>query len=176
MRLVNLISIAPGLGAFGVVILWGVLALNNPSPLYVMLFGIAVVALAPTGFEFCRSALGSGDDGHRLFSSSYRVYIFDIVILLLAICLTAATVNYQRSSSLLCDGRLSGGFPVAFICDASGESPLSSVGKIDRADVDSIELLGSFADVLFYMLILSIARLAVRRLSAVAGHPPVQVS
>ena len=147
-----------------------VLAVNNPFPLYAALFGIAAAILAPIGFELCRFAFSSGDKEYLFFSHGYRGYIFDMMSMLLAICITVATVNYQHSSGLLCDGRLSAGFPVAFICDASGESPLSSVGKIDWADLDSINLLGSFIDILFYMTLLWIARLAVHRFSHVVSH------
>ena len=83
--------------------------------------------------------------------------------MVLAIFLTVGTINYQHPSDPLCNGRLSAGFPVAFICDASGESPLSSVGKIDWADINSINPLGSLVDILFYMLLLSIALLVVGR-------------
>ncbi len=171
MRLANVTAVVPGLWLWGVVIILGILTLNNPSPLLVAIFGLAAIALVPTGFELCRFALSSGDNEHRFFSGGYRTYICDIVIVLLAICLTVATVHFQRSSSLICDGRLSAGFPAPFICDASGESPLSSVGKIGAADLDSINLLGSFVDVLFYMFLLSVARLAVSRLVGTVRHP-----
>ncbi len=171
MKPARLAAILPGLWFLGIVVVLGILAFNSPSPLFIALFGLAAVALAPTGFELCRFALSSGDNGHRFFSGGYRTYLFDIVIMLLAICLTAATAHIQHSSRLLCDGRLSAGFPVAFVCDASGESPLSSVGKIDAADLDSINLLGSFVDVLFYVSLLSVARLALSRLSVPARRP-----
>ncbi len=170
MRLINVIALASGLGVFAIVIVLGILTANNSSLLSVALFGLAAAALAPTGCEFCRFAFSSGDKEYRFFSRGYRGYIFDIVSMLLAICLTVATVNYQYSSGLLCDGRLSAGFPAAFICDASGESSLSSVGKIDWADLDSISLVGSFMDILFYMTLLWIARLAVHRSSNVVSQ------
>lgn len=171
MKPANLIVIVPGLWFLGVVVLVGMLALNEPSPLLIALFALAMVALAPTGFALCRFALSSGDNEHRFFSGGYRTWVFDIVTMLLAICLTVATVHFQHSSGLFCNGRLSAGLPAPFICDASGESPLSSVGKIDAADVDSINLLGSFVDVLFYLSLLSAARLAVSRMSVPARHP-----
>jgi hypothetical protein len=165
MRPAYAIAIVPATWLLGIVILLGILALNNPSPSLVAIFSLATGALVPTGFELCRFAVGSGENEHRFFSSGYRTYIFDIVIMLLAICLTVGTVTFHHSSQLVCNGRLGAGFPMAFICDASGESPLSSVGKIDGADVDSINLLGSFVDTLFYLSLLSAARLAVRHLS-----------
>ncbi len=164
------LAIVPGLWLLGVVIMLGILIVNNPSAFSVTLFGLAALALVPTGFELCRYAFSSGDYEHRFFSGGYRSWILYLVIMLLAICLTVATVRFQHSSGLFCNGRLSAGFPAPFICDASGESPLSSVGKIDAADVDSINLLGSFVDILFYVSLLSVARLAVGRLSVPARH------
>ena len=171
MRPAHAIAIVPGLWLLGVVIALGILTLNNPSPLLVAILSIATAALVPTGFELCRLAIGSRKNEHRFFAGGYRTYILDIMIMLLAVCLTAGTVTLQHSSRLLCNGRLSAGFPAAFICDASGESPLSSVGKIDGADVDSISLPGSFVDVLFYVSLLSVARLAVSRPSFPARRP-----
>jgi len=170
MRLLSIIALVAGLGAFAVVIVLATLTVNHQAPLYVALFGIAAALLAPTGFEFCRYAFSSGNKEHRFFSRGYRGYIFDMVNMLLAICLVVATVNYQRPSDPFCGGLLSAGFPVAFICDASGESPLSSVGKIEWADVDSINLPGSFVDLLFYMVLLWITWLVIRRLSHVVGQ------
>jgi hypothetical protein len=170
MRLKHVFGFASGLGVFAIVILLVILAVNNPSPSFVALFGIAAVILAPIGFELCRFAFSSPDKEYRFFLQGFRGYIFDMVSMLLAICITVATVNYQHSSDLLCGGRLSAGFPVAFICDASGESPLSSVGKIDWADLDNINLPGSFIDILFYMTVLWIARLSVHRFSHVVSQ------
>lgn len=107
---------------------------------------------------------------YRFFPPGYRGCIFSVVIMLLAICLTVGTVKYQHPSGLFCQGKLSAGFPVAFICDASGESPLSSVGKIDWADLDSINLPGSFIDILFYMTLLYLARLAIHRFSHIGSQ------
>jgi hypothetical protein len=171
MRFAGVIAIALGLSIFGLVVLLGVLTVNNPSPFWVALFGLSIAALVPTAFALCRFAAGSGDDERRFFSGGHRTHLFDIVTMLLAICLTAATVNVQHPSRLLCGGRLSAGFPAPLICDASGESPLSSVGKIDWADLDSINLPGAFADILLYMSVLSVVRLAVSRLSAPARRP-----
>ena len=102
---------------------------------------------------------------YRLFPHGSLGCIFGVMSIALAICLTVATVNYQPPSDTFCRGRLSAGFPAAFICDASGESPLSSVGKIDWADLDSVSFPGSFLDILFYMALLWIAWLAIRGFS-----------
>ncbi len=53
---------------------------------------------------------------------------FSVIGALMALGLTLATVRHQRPSSAFCGGRLSAGFQAAFVCDATGESPLSSVG------------------------------------------------
>ncbi len=85
---------------------------------------------------------------------SLPTWLLASLLVLLSICLTAATVSYQHADLTLCRGLLGAGFPLPFVCDASGESPLSSVGRIDWADLDSINLPGTLIDVLFYSLIL----------------------
>ncbi len=171
MRRGYALGMVPGLWLLGIVTILGILTVTSPSAFSLALFGLAALALVPTGFELCRFALSPADNGHRFFSGGFRTWIFDLTIMLLAICLTAATVRFQHSSGLFCNGRLSAGFPAPFICDASGESPLSSVGKIDAADVDSINLLGSFVDVLFYLCLLSAVRLAASHLLVPARRP-----
>src|SRR5512134_2791699 len=56
----------------------------------------------------------------------------------LGLCLTLGTVLYQRDPTPTCGGGLSAGFPLPFICDDSGGSPISSWGKIDLADIANI--------------------------------------
>jgi hypothetical protein len=75
--------------------------------------------------------------------------------MLVPACLVAASGTFQRPDTALCRGRLGAGLPLPFVCDASGESPLSSVGRIDWADTDSVNLLGAPIDMLFYALLLS---------------------
>ncbi len=106
----------------------------------------------------------------RLFPRGYRGCIFLVVALALAVSVTAATVSYQRPSRLFCGGRLSAGFPLPFVCDATGESPLSSVGQIDWADADSVSFPGSFLDILFYMILSWLAWLGLRGLVQMAGQ------
>ncbi len=166
------IAFVSGLGVFAIFIVLGILAVNNSSTQNIALFSIAVVMLAPIGFELCRFAFRLEDREYRFFSRGYRGYFFDMLIMLLAICLMVITVNYQHASGLLCNGRLSAGFPFAFICDVSGESPLSSVGKIDWADLDNLSLTGAFLDILFYLILVWIIRLAVHRLSELVGWRP----
>ena len=83
-----------------------------------------------------------------------------ILIVVLSLGLTAASVSYQRLDRTLCRGLLGAGFPLPVVCDASGESPPSSWGRIDWADADSINLLGTVSDILLYgMLLWGAARL-----------------
>jgi hypothetical protein len=70
--------------------------------------------------------------------------------LALALAMTLGSLAYQRPSAAFCGGRLSAGFPAPLVCDASGESPLSSVGRIDRADANSVNLVGALLDLLLY--------------------------
>ena len=60
---------------------------------------------------------------------------------LLGLCLTLSTVLYQREAdpNPMCGGNLSAGFPLSFICDDTGGSPVSSWGKIDFADIINIK-------------------------------------
>ena len=92
-------------------------------------------------------------EGSTSVSNGMRALCLSAVVILLATGLTFSSFLYQRADDPLC-GRLGAGFPAAFVCDASGESPLSSVGHIDWADRDSPNLLGSAIDLLFYALIL----------------------
>lgn len=66
----------------------------------------------------------------RLFP---RGYILGIV-LALAFVLTILSANYQVPRDSRCYGHLSGGFPLAFLCDDDAGSPTTSWGKIDEAD------------------------------------------
>ena len=91
--------------------------------------------------------------------------------LFLAMGLTLATVRMQRPDATLCQGLLGAGFPASFVCDASGESPLSSVGQIDWADLDSVNFAGAFIDILFFALMLSGGWFVVRRIVPAPGRP-----
>jgi len=73
-----------------------------------------------------------------------------------------ATVNYQRSSDPLCGGDLSAGFPLAFLCDNAGESPISDWWKISWTDI--LHPLGVYVDILFYVALLWITSFIVLRI------------
>ena len=91
------------------------------------------------------------DEGLRRREQARRAVLFGFVGILLAACLALLSAVYQHRNRLLCQGLLGAGFPAPVVCDASGESPLSSVGRIDRADLDNINMVGSTVDVLFYL-------------------------
>ncbi len=84
-----------------------------------------------------------------------RACLPGIVCLFLAVILMWSTKNYQRSDALGCYGHLGAGFPIAFICDDPGGSPLSSAGTIDQDDV--INPLGFLGDILFYTVLSGMA-------------------
>jgi hypothetical protein len=87
--------------------------------------------------------------------------ILGILSILLGICLTAGTVFYQRRDYPVCQGSMSAGFPIAFICDSSGGSPIGSWGKIDLADWVNGNPLAFLLDFLLYAALLSLAWLIV---------------
>ena len=93
----------------------------------------------------------------------YRGWIFGIISIFFAIVATMVSISYQHQDSLFCQGLLGAGFPASLICDASGESPLSSVGKINWADLDNINPFGALVDILFYTMMLSVASIIMRR-------------
>jgi hypothetical protein len=71
-------------------------------------------------------------------------------IIILAICLTASSVAYQRSSPSFCFGNVAAGFPLLFICDTLAESPSISWGEIDGADISRLQLKPFLLNVVFY--------------------------
>jgi hypothetical protein len=152
------VALVGGLLAFGEVVECGILAANTYPLWRVILFGSAAALFIPVGFECCRYAFTSGEKEYRYFSGGYAMFFFDLAILLVALCLTVGTVGFQRNPDALCGGGLSAGFPIAFVCDNAGESPIDSWGKFDWADIDHLSIPGTFADILFYLVLLSMAR------------------
>ena len=84
-----------------------------------------------------------------------------LVSILLAICLTAGSAFYQRRNYPVCQGGLSAGFPLVFLCDGSGGSPIGSQGEIDLADWLNGNPLAFLLDFLLYGALLSSAWLIV---------------
>jgi hypothetical protein len=89
--------------------------------------------------------------------SSPRGCIFCFLTILLAICLTVGSAFYQRQYYPVCQGGLSAGFPIAFLCDDTGGSPISSWGVIDGADWFNMNLLAFLLDFLLNGALLSLA-------------------
>jgi len=106
----------------------------------------------------------------RFLPHGYQGCILSIVGIFVAVGLTILSVNYQHPDPLICRGLPGAGFPVPFICDASGESPLSSVGKINSADLDNLNPFGSLVDILFYIVATWIVWFVVRYIPAKGRH------
>lgn len=83
--------------------------------------------------------------------------IFAILSILLGIGLTAGTAFYQRRDYPVCQGGLSAGFPIVFICDDTASSPISSWGKIDLADWARVNARAFLLDFLLYSALLWMA-------------------
>ncbi len=80
-----------------------------------------------------------------------------LVNLLLGFCLTIGSVTYQRNPEPACHGAgLGAGFPLPFICDDSGGSPISSWGRIDFADIYGLNLRVFLLDFLLYNALVSL--------------------
>jgi hypothetical protein len=101
------------------------------------------------------------DFGLKMDMKSYqpvpRGCIFGMLSILLGICLTAGTAYYQRSYDPACGGGLSAGFPLAFLCDGSGGSPIGIQGKIDFADWQHVNPPAFLLDFLLYSALLAMA-------------------
>jgi len=86
-----------------------------------------------------------------------RGCILGILSMVLGIVLTVSSAQYQRKYYPVCQGGLSAGFPIVFICDDTGGSPISSWGKIDFGDVANVNPITFILDFLLYSALLSIA-------------------
>ena len=86
-----------------------------------------------------------------------RGCILGILSIVLGIGLTVSSTQYQRKYYPVCQGGLSAGFPIVFICDDTGGSPISSWGKIDFGDVANVNPLAFILDLLLYSALLSVA-------------------
>jgi hypothetical protein len=86
-----------------------------------------------------------------------RGCILGILSIVLGIILAIGSTQYQRKYYPVCEGGLSAGFPIVFICDDPGGSPISSWGKIDFGDVANVNPLAFILDLLLYSALLSVA-------------------
>lgn len=76
---------------------------------------------------------------------------FGILSLVLGVIATFASALYQRHPDPACHGGgLSAGFPLAFLCDDSAGSPISSWGKIDLVDFFNMNPRVFLLDILLY--------------------------
>jgi hypothetical protein len=145
-------AIALGLVAFAMGIISTIWSIYNYALLERTLGSITAAIFALTGFECFHHGLSPQDKEYRFFSRGLRGLFIDVVNLVLAVFLMLATVNYQRPSDPLCGGRLSAGFPLAFLCDKTGESPINDWGKISWIDIPNP--LGLFMNILLYAALL----------------------
>ena len=161
MNLHKILVIVMGLAIFAMGVFLAMWAKFTGSWL-LMLMGITGVMLALLGLEFFHYGLSPQEQNYSFFSRGFRGLFFDLLLLSLAFLLMLATVSYQRPYDPLCGGGLSGGFPLGFLCDNAGESPIHDWGKISWS-IDMPNLVGAFVDILFYVVMLwSIAFLALR--------------
>ena len=80
-----------------------------------------------------------------------------LIILLLGFFLTIVSVSHQRNPEPACQGGgLGAGFPLPFICDDSGGSPISSWGRIDLADISGLNPRVFLLDILLYNALVSL--------------------
>ena len=150
MKLRNILVVVMGLVAFAPGIVGIVWVRFNWQ---LMLIGITGTMFALLGLEFFHYGLSPQVKNYRFFSRGFPGLFFDLLHLSLAILLTLATAIYQRPSDPFCGGDLSAGFPLAFLCDNAGESPIHDWGKITLS-IDRPNLLGTYVDTLFYLVLL----------------------
>jgi hypothetical protein len=82
---------------------------------------------------------------------------FLLLHLLLGLCLTIGSVLYQRNPEPGCQtGGLGAGFPLPFVCDDSGGSPISSWGRIDLSDIWNVNPRTFLLDFLLYNALVSL--------------------
>lgn len=76
--------------------------------------------------------------------------IFGLSGTLLAFFITLGTTFIQRTNDPVCGGNLSAGFPLPFLCNNTGGSPISSWGRIDLFELLSIKWRVFLLDFLLY--------------------------
>jgi len=84
-----------------------------------------------------------------------------LLSILLGLALTASTALVQQRYYPVCGGGLTAGYPIVFICDDSGGSPISSWGRIDSADWFNGDPRAFLLDFLLYSALLWLAWTAV---------------
>ena len=153
--LMGLVTLAPGI--------WGIVWAKFGYTYWPLtLIGITGVMLSLLSLDCFHYVFSSQKKHYHVFSHGLRGIFFDLLHLSLAILLMIASAVYQRPIDPLCGGTLSGGFPIAFLCDNAGESPISDWGKITWS-IDIPNLLGTYVDTLFYLVLLWMISFAVLR-------------
>jgi hypothetical protein len=107
----------------------------------------------------------------RLFSTGCA---FGILSLVLGFVATFASAMYQRYPDPACHGGgLSAGFPLAFLCDDSAGSPISSWEKIDLVDFFNMNPRVFLLDILLYSALFVILWIAGRAIfgNSLADEP-----
>ena len=94
---------------------------------------------------------------------------------LLGLCLTLGTILYHREADPdpMCGGGVSAGFPLSFICDDTGGSPIGSWGKIDFADIFNINPRPLLLDFLLDSAALTLAWLVLSGLRKGLAHAEI---
>jgi hypothetical protein len=90
--------------------------------------------------------------------------ISGLLSILLGLALTASTALVQRRYYPVCGGGLSAGYPIVFLCDGSGGSPIGIPGRIDSADWVNGNPPAFLLDFLLYSALLWLAWTAVMAL------------
>jgi hypothetical protein len=88
---------------------------------------------------------------YGLFSRGWRGMLHDLGMMVMATCLLLTSVSYQRLDTPVCGGGLSAGFPLAFVCNDGGGSPLSSANQIDQDDAANVHHLALYINLLVYL-------------------------
>ena len=87
---------------------------------------------------------------------------FLLLNLLLGLCMTIGSVLYQRNPEPGCHtGGLGAGFPLPFVCDDTGGSPITSWGRIDLSDIGNVNSRVFLLDLLLYNALVSLIWTAV---------------
>lgn len=170
MTLSKILVIVLGLMLFTAGIFVGMWVILIPYYWPVILLGITGIIFALLGLALLDYGLSPNEQNYSFFSRGYRGLLYDLLHLSLAIVLTRATVIYQRPSDPLCGGTLSGGFPLAFLCDNAGESPIDDWGKISWG-IDRPNLVGTFVDILFYFVLVWIISFMVLKIFQQVRQP-----
>jgi hypothetical protein len=149
MRFRNILMTVPGLVALAAGIMYAIQAVYGQTLIVQLLRGGTAVTFALLAFECFHYGLSRPEGDYRFFSRGLRGLCLDAANLFLAAGLMLASITFQRSSDPLCGGNPGAGFPLAFLCDKTGESPIGDWGIMSWSDIP--QPLGVFVNILFYV-------------------------